>query len=145
MAKPIKCVVAIVVGLLIGGCGGGGGGDSGGTSAAPSNPMPPAPTIATAALIEQSLGSTLQKPVFQCGSGTDTVTADQAPNSMAVFESGPVRPLALSSDGQRLYVTNAPANCLEIYAVQGDTVRLASTVAVGMEPVAVAERNANEI
>ncbi|MBL8513360.1 MAG: hypothetical protein JNJ55_05160, partial [Betaproteobacteria bacterium] len=62
-----------------------------------------------------------------------------------VFESGPVRPIALSADGQRLYVANAPANCLEIYAVEGDALRLASSVAVGLEPVAVAERNANEV
>ena len=97
------------------------------------------------AAIEASLGATMQRPVFQCGTGTDTVSADTAPGSVTVFESGPVRPITLSADGQRLYVTNAPANCLEIYAVEGDLLRLASTVAVGLEPVAVSERNANEV
>ena len=92
-----------------------------------------------------SLGTTLQKPVFQCGTGTDSVSADTALGSVAVFESGPVRPITLSADGQRLYVTNTPANCLEIYSLQGDSVRLASAVTVGMEPVAVAERNGNEV
>ena len=53
--------------------------------------------------------------------------------------------MVLSADGRRLYVTNAPANCLEIYAVEGDSLRLASSVAVGLEPVAIAERNANEV
>jgi DNA-binding beta-propeller fold protein YncE len=95
--------------------------------------------------IEQVLGSTLQRPVFQCGTGTDAVTADGMPGTVSLFESGPVRPIALSTDGQRLYVTNRPAHCLEIYAVSGDTLTLASTVAVGLEPVAIAERNGNEV
>ena len=97
------------------------------------------------AQIEQSLGSILQKPVFQCGTGTDAVTDDGMAGSVTVFESGPVRPIALSADGKRLFVTNRPAHCLEIYAVEGDSLRLASSVAVGLEPVAVAERNANEV
>ena len=42
-------------------------------------------------------------------------------------------------------MTNRPAHCLEIYAVEGDSLRLASSVAVGLEPVAVAERNSNEV
>lgn len=92
------------------------------------------------AAIQRSKGALLQQPVFQCGAGADTVTGDDAPASVTVFESGPVRPLALSADGQRLLAANVPANCLEIYAVEGDTLRLASSVAVGLEPVAVAER-----
>ena len=100
---------------------------------------------ASNAVIEQSLGAILQKPVFQCGTGADAVTDDGIAGSVTVFESGPVRPIALSADGKRLFVTNRPAHCLEIYAVEGDMLRLASTVAVGLEPVAVAERNANEV
>ena len=96
-------------------------------------------------LVEQSLGAILQKPVFQCGTGSDAVTDDGIAGSVTLFESGPVRPIALSADGKRLFVANRPAHCLEIYAVDGDTLRLASTVAVGLEPVAVAERNANEV
>ena len=129
--------------LAIPSCGGGGGSPS----SSPSTPTPPPPTVVTAtnAQIEQSLGTALQKPVFQCGTGTDSVSAESAPNSVTVFESGPVRPIALSADGQRLFVTNTPAHCLEIYALQGDTLRLASSISVGLEPVAVAERNANEV
>ncbi len=97
------------------------------------------------AAIEQSLGTTLLRPVFQCGSGGDNVTDDSVAGSVTVFESGPVRPIALSADGKRLFVTNRPAHCLEIYAVEGDILRLVSAVAVGLEPVAVAERNANEV
>lgn len=124
-------------------CGGGGGGAS---SSAVASPAPIVTTPAsTAAPIEVSLGATLQRPVFQCGSTVDSVTADDVPGSVVVFESGPVRPIALSADGQRLFVANAPANCLEIYAVENDTLRLLSSVSVGLEPVAVAERNANEV
>ena len=97
------------------------------------------------ATIEQSLGTTLLRPVFQCGSGGDSVTDDGLAGSVTVFESGPVRPIALSADGKRLFVTNRPAHCLEIYAVEGDTLRLVSAIAVGLEPVAVVERNANEV
>ena len=139
-AKPLLTLIL----MMIAGCGG--GGDSGSTSAGnPAPTLPPVPALATNAQIEVSLGSTLQKPVFQCGTGTDSVSADATPGSVAVFESGPVRPIALSADGQRLYVTNTTANCLEIYAVVGDSLRLASAVTVGMEPVAVAERNGNEV
>ena len=37
--------------------------------------------------------------------------------SFVTFESGPVRPLALSSDGTKLFAVNIPDNCLEIFAV----------------------------
>ena len=124
---------------MLAACGGGGGSSSGGGA------VPQDPPALTAAAIEASQGATLQKPVLQCGAGTDTLTADTAPASAAVFESDPVRPILLSADGQRLYVANAPANCLEIYALQGDALNLVSAVAVGLEPVAIAERNANEI
>lgn len=107
---------------------------------------PPSPkALAPKALIEKSLGATLEKPVRQCGAGTDTLTEDRAQGSVADFESGPVRPLALSADGKRLYVTNTPAHCLEIYTVNADTLTLAASLSVGLEPVAVAERNADEV
>ncbi len=104
-----------------------------------------APSQGAAADVEQSLGTILQRPVFQCGTGVDAVTEDGMPGTVTMFEAGPVRPIALSADGARLYVTNRPAHCLEIYAVDGDNLRLASSVSVGLEPVAVAERNSNEI
>lgn len=135
-------VIAAV--LLLTSCGGGGGGSgAGNTATAPPAPTPTPPVSQSP--IETSLGSILQRPVLQCGSSVDTLTADTAPNSVVVFESGPVRPITVSSDGQRLYVANAPAHCLEIYTIEGDTLRLASTVSVGLEPVAIAERNANEV
>jgi DNA-binding beta-propeller fold protein YncE len=55
------------------------------------------------------------------------------------FESAPVRPIALSADGLRLFVANTSNNSLEIYSIQpqGDLVHQQS-VFVGLEPVAVA-------
>ncbi|MBU6378321.1 MAG: hypothetical protein KJS95_07280 [Gammaproteobacteria bacterium] len=134
---PLLCLA------LLAGCGGGGGG-GGSTDNAVAAPVTTTPTV-TQSPLEASLGSTLQRPVLQCGTTVDTVTADSAPGSVTLFESGPVRPLALSADGQRLYVANAPAGCLEIYAIENDSLRLVSSVSVGLEPVAVAERNANEV
>ena len=121
------------------------GNSSGGSSTPAPTPTPPVVTVNTSALIEKSMGTVLEKPVFQCGSNADTLNGDSAPASVTVFEGGPVRPLALSADGKRLYVANAPANCLEIYAVNGDVITPASSVAVGLEPVALAERNDHEV
>ena len=62
------------------------------------------------------------------------------------FESGPVRPMALSPDGRLLYVVNTPDNHLEIFLVSGNgSLRHAASVPVGMEPVAVAARGNLEV
>ncbi|MGD2007282.1 MAG: hypothetical protein PVJ95_03340 [Cellvibrionales bacterium] len=82
---------------------------------------------------------------FACGSGGATLTADGSAESYTLFESGPVRPLALSPNGQRLAVANAPANCLELYRVVGDDLQLDDAVMVGLEPVAVAFNGNDEV
>lgn len=56
------------------------------------------------------------------------------------FESGPVRPLALSADARTLLATNTPDNRLEIYDVSGAAPVHRASVSVGLEPVAVALR-----
>ena len=43
-----------------------------------------------------------------------------AQESYTLFEAGPVRPLALSPDGTRLFVCNIPDSRLEIFAVSSD-------------------------
>ncbi|MBX3027277.1 hypothetical protein KF840_20460 [bacterium] len=63
-----------------------------------------------------------------------------AQGSFVNFESGHVRPLALSPDGNRLFAVNTPDNRLEIYDVDAGGLTLAAEVAVGLEPVAVASR-----
>lgn len=129
--------------FLLSACGGGGDSTPASNPTSPTASTPvPAPS---APPIEASQGTLLQNPVLQCGTSVDTLTADSAVNSVTVFESGPVRPLALSADGQRLYVVNGPAGCLEIYALNGDALSLVSSVSVGLEPVSIAERTSNEL
>lgn len=60
--------------------------------------------------------------------------------SFVNFESGHVRPLALSPDGSLLFAVNTPDNRLAIYTVGSGTLTLAGEVEVGLEPVAVATR-----
>ena len=129
--------------FLLSACGGGGDSTPASNPTSP-NASTPVPTPSTPP-IEASQGTLLQNPVLQCGTSVDTLTADSAVNSVTVFESGPVRPLALSADGQRLYVVNGPAGCLEIYALNGDALSLVSSVSVGLEPVSIAERTSNEL
>lgn len=56
------------------------------------------------------------------------------------FESGPVQPLALSSDGTRLYAVNTPDNRLEVFQVDAGGILHLGSIPVGMEPVSVATR-----
>ena len=65
--------------------------------------------------------------------------------SFAEFESGQVRPLALSPDNQRLFAVNTPDNRLEIFRVQGNRLVHTGSVPVGLEPVAVAARTDREV
>jgi DNA-binding beta-propeller fold protein YncE len=68
----------------------------------------------------------------------------KAQPSYWLFESMPSRPLALSSDAQRLYAVNTPDGYLEIFDVSGDTPVRAGAVPVGLEPVAVSLRTDGE-
>jgi DNA-binding beta-propeller fold protein YncE len=55
-----------------------------------------------------------------------------------LFESGPVRPLAKSADGSRLFSVNIPDNRLEIFDVTEAGLIAVASVAVGLEPCSVA-------
>src|SRR5262245_46449327 len=61
------------------------------------------------------------------------------------FESGQVRPLALTPNGSRLLAVNTPDNRLEVYNVIAGALVYAFSVPVGMEPVAVAARTDSEV
>ena len=61
------------------------------------------------------------------------------------FESGHVRPLALSDDGGLLFAVDTPDNRLAIYDVTAGGLVLAAEVPVGLEPVAVAVRTPTEV
>src|SRR5215813_10828459 len=65
--------------------------------------------------------------------------------SFTTFESGQVRPLAMSPDGTRLFATNTPDNRLEIFDVGADGLTHRASVPVGLEPVAVAARTNGEV
>jgi DNA-binding beta-propeller fold protein YncE len=65
--------------------------------------------------------------------------------SYTLFESGQVRPLAMSPDGEHLYALNTPDNRLEVFDVSDGGLSPSDSVMVGMEPVAVAVRNADEV
>ena len=93
------------------------------------------------------------------GTGTGTIAGGTAPVPSVApdptplaqgqrnfsFESGPVRPLALSADGKRLFVANTAAGSLDIVNVSGSAMVVEASVPVGVEPVAVAVRNAGEV
>ena len=65
--------------------------------------------------------------------------------SFVNFESGQVRPLALSPDGTTLFAVNTPGGHLEIFDVNAGTLVHRTSVAVGLEPVTVAARNNDEV
>jgi len=75
--------------------------------------------------------------------GTQAVQAASPP--FISFDSGQVRPLAMSADGTRLFAVNTPNNTLEIFNITSSGLQLFARVNVGMEPVAVALRNDNEV
>ncbi|WP_422723952.1 YncE family protein [Hyalangium rubrum] len=62
-----------------------------------------------------------------------------------LFESGQVRPLALSPNGQLLFAVNTPDNRLEIFQVGSSGLIHRSSVPVGLEPVAVSARSNDEV
>ncbi len=111
-------VCALLASALVVACGDGGGGSSGTSATSPTTPTTPtAPVIPPATPAERTF----------------------------TFESGPVRPLALSPDGARLFVANTGAGTLDILNVTDTGVTLAGSVDVGLDPVAVAVRSAGEV
>lgn len=88
--------------------------------------------------------------LVSCGGGSSGGGNEPAPPvnntfSSVLFESGQVRPLAISPDGNTLFAVNTPDSHLEIFQITvGGLVHLHS-VPVGMEPVAVAARTNSEV
>jgi len=72
-------------------------------------------------------------------------TAGHAAAVFTTFESGQVRPLALSPSGDRLFVVNTPDDRLEIFDVDASGITHTGSVPVGLEPVAVAARTDDEV
>ena len=78
------------------------------------------------------------------GLGLVTPAPAQTPDFVE-FESGQVRPLAMSPDGTRLFAVNTPNGTLEIYSIQAGGLTQLAEVPVGLEPVAVAARTNSEV
>src|SRR5438552_10371548 len=72
------------------------------------------------------------------------VAPDVGAVSFVEFESGLVRPLALTPDGTRLLAVNTPDDRLEIFSVGAGGLTYTASVPVGMEPVTVAARSNTE-
>src|SRR5262245_22103864 len=68
-----------------------------------------------------------------------------AAGDFVTFESGQIRPLALSPDGKQLFAVDTPDDRLEIFDVTAAGLTHRATVPVGMEPVAVAARSTSEV
>ena len=66
-------------------------------------------------------------------------------DGFTLFESGQVRPLALSADGSTLFAANTPDNRLEVFRVTDTGLVHDRSFAVGLEPVALAVRNEREV
>src|SRR5262245_47821025 len=73
--------------------------------------------------------------------GSDAV----ATPSYTLFESGQVRPLAISPSGNFLFAVNTPDNRLEVYRIGNSGLIHRASVPVGLEPVAVAARSDQEV
>jgi DNA-binding beta-propeller fold protein YncE len=69
----------------------------------------------------------------------------QPSNAFTTFETLQVRPLALSADGQLLFVANTPDSSLEIFSVRRGGLRQVGSVSVGLEPIALAVRSECEV
>jgi DNA-binding beta-propeller fold protein YncE len=65
--------------------------------------------------------------------------------SYDLFETGQVRPLVMSPDGTRLFALNTPDNRLEVFKIKKNEIKQVGSTPVGLEPVAVAARNNDEV
>jgi DNA-binding beta-propeller fold protein YncE len=72
-------------------------------------------------------------------------SADGSTTPYLNFETHQFRPLAMSPDGDRLFVANTPDARIEIFDLRGKQPMLIDSVVVGLEPSAIAARNNNEI
>ncbi|HEU0031988.1 MAG TPA: beta-propeller fold lactonase family protein [Kofleriaceae bacterium] len=85
------------------------------------------------------------EPTVAEATTTSAITNPTSGPAYRLFESGQVRPLALSADKKLLFAANTPDNRLEIFYAGDGELRLIGSVTVGMEPVAVAVRSWREV
>jgi YVTN family beta-propeller protein len=90
-------------------------------------------------------GAFLSFALSACHSSSPTPAPTVTVTPTFTFESGPVRPMALSPDGTRLFVANTANGSLDILSVGPSGLSFASSVYVGVDPVAVAARSNTEV
>ncbi|HYH98355.1 beta-propeller fold lactonase family protein [Hyalangium sp.] len=95
------------------------------------------------ALSCHSLRAVVALTLLTCLTGAHASSPPSA--EFTLFESGQVRPLALSPSGRLLFAVNTPDNRLEIFKVENSGLVHRSSVPVGLEPVAVAARSDDEV
>ncbi len=97
----------------------------------------------------RSASSVLSVPIKGIATGRAVAKAEPfVPIETAIFttfESGQVRPLAQSPDGNKLFAVNTPDGMLEIFTITSTGLLHEVSVPVGLEPVAVAARNNDEV
>jgi DNA-binding beta-propeller fold protein YncE len=76
---------------------------------------------------------------------TPTPTPAAATSAYTLFESGQVRPLALSPDRRHLFAVNTPDNRVEVFEIRNTGLVHQGSIPVGLEPVAVAARSDDEV
>jgi YVTN family beta-propeller protein len=74
-----------------------------------------------------------------------SLLTQSASSSFLNFESGPVRPLALSPSKGLLFAANTPDNRLEVFRVTADGLERAGETVTGLEPIAIAARTEAEV
>lgn len=74
-----------------------------------------------------------------------TVSASSNGPAFVEFESGHVRPIAMSADGSTLFAVNTPNGTLEIFDLTLGKLNLTYRVPVGLEPVTVGARTSSEV
>ncbi len=75
----------------------------------------------------------------------DDPPQESAASGFTNFETGPVKPLAISSDRSYLFALNTADDRLEIFDTRGDRLRSIGETAVGLRPVSLALRNDKEL
>ena len=69
----------------------------------------------------------------------------RAESTFTAFESGQVRPLAMSPNKKHLFAVNTPDNRLEVFRIHRGHLEHTASIPVGLEPVAVAARSNTEV
>ena len=95
--------------------------------------------------MRMAFGGTTVRGVALALTATALLAGTAARAAFTTFETGPVRPLAMSPDGTTLYAVNTPDSRLEIYAVGAGGLTHTASVPVGLEPCAVAARSTGEV